>query len=99
MAIATVNPATGETLKTYDALDAEAIERRLAAAETAFRTHRTTSTREKGLVPVTVVPLPPPKPPPPPRRPPPPPPPSIWSRNRKRNGCRMKTRIKMAMMI
>ncbi|MFE9097611.1 NADP-dependent succinic semialdehyde dehydrogenase [Streptomyces sp. NPDC007264] len=47
MAIATVNPATGETLKTYDALDAEAIERRLAAAETAFRTHRTTSFAER----------------------------------------------------
>ncbi|MFD1660061.1 NADP-dependent succinic semialdehyde dehydrogenase [Streptomyces caeni] len=47
MAIATVNPATGETLKTYDALDAEAIERRLAAAETAFRSHRTTSFAER----------------------------------------------------
>lgn len=47
MAIATVNPATGETLKTYDALDAAAIERRLAAAETAFRTHRTTSFAER----------------------------------------------------
>jgi succinate-semialdehyde dehydrogenase/glutarate-semialdehyde dehydrogenase len=50
MPIATVNPATGETLKTYDALGAEEIERRLAAAETAFRTHRTTTFAERGLL-------------------------------------------------
>ncbi len=30
MPIATVNPANGETLKTYDAMDDEEIERRLA---------------------------------------------------------------------
>ncbi|WP_339127943.1 NADP-dependent succinic semialdehyde dehydrogenase [Streptomyces sp. f51] len=42
MPIATVNPANGETLKTYDALGAEEIERRLAAAEATFRTYRTT---------------------------------------------------------
>jgi succinate-semialdehyde dehydrogenase/glutarate-semialdehyde dehydrogenase len=47
MPIATVNPANGETLKTYDALGAEEIERRLAAAEAAFRTHRTTSFAER----------------------------------------------------
>ncbi|MET9898960.1 NADP-dependent succinic semialdehyde dehydrogenase [Streptomyces sp. NPDC006446] len=47
MPIATVNPANGETLKTYDALGAEEIERRLAAAESAFRTHRTTSFAER----------------------------------------------------
>ncbi len=47
MPIATVNPATGETLKTYEALDAEAIERRLAAAQSAFRTHRTTTFAER----------------------------------------------------
>ncbi|MFF3615751.1 NADP-dependent succinic semialdehyde dehydrogenase [Streptomyces sp. NPDC002580] len=47
MAIATVNPANGETLKTYDALDAEEIERRLATAESAYRTHRTTSFAER----------------------------------------------------
>ncbi|TPQ18512.1 NADP-dependent succinic semialdehyde dehydrogenase [Streptomyces sporangiiformans] len=47
MPIATVNPANGETLKTYDALGAEEIERRLAAAETAFRTYRTTSFAER----------------------------------------------------
>jgi succinate-semialdehyde dehydrogenase/glutarate-semialdehyde dehydrogenase len=47
MAIATVNPANGETLKTYDALGAEEIERRLAAAEAAYHTHRTTSFAER----------------------------------------------------
>ncbi|MCX5281830.1 MULTISPECIES: NADP-dependent succinic semialdehyde dehydrogenase [unclassified Streptomyces] len=47
MAIATVNPANGETLKTYDALGAEEIERRLAAAETTFRSYRTTSFAER----------------------------------------------------
>ncbi|MFF4211973.1 NADP-dependent succinic semialdehyde dehydrogenase [Streptomyces sp. NPDC001796] len=50
MPIATVNPATGETLKTYDALGAEEIERRLAAAEAAFRTHRTTTFAERALL-------------------------------------------------
>ncbi|WP_031080577.1 NADP-dependent succinic semialdehyde dehydrogenase [Streptomyces sp. NRRL S-118] len=43
MPIATVNPATGETLQTFDALDAAGIERRLAAAHAAFRDYRTTS--------------------------------------------------------
>ncbi|MFG2437577.1 NADP-dependent succinic semialdehyde dehydrogenase [Streptomyces sp. NPDC048508] len=47
MAIATVNPANGETLKTYDALGAEEIERRLAAAEATFRAYRTTSFAER----------------------------------------------------
>ncbi|MFF3459742.1 NADP-dependent succinic semialdehyde dehydrogenase [Streptomyces sp. NPDC002730] len=42
MPIATVNPATGETLRTFDALGAEEIERRLALAVTAFGQHRTT---------------------------------------------------------
>ncbi|MER6350336.1 NADP-dependent succinic semialdehyde dehydrogenase [Streptomyces sp. NPDC001634] len=49
MPIATVNPATGETLETYDALGAEELERRLAAADTAFRTHRTTTFAERAL--------------------------------------------------
>ncbi|MEU6096856.1 NADP-dependent succinic semialdehyde dehydrogenase [Streptomyces sp. NPDC047079] len=49
MPIATVNPATGETLETYDALGEEEIERRLAAAEAAFRTHRTTTFAERAL--------------------------------------------------
>ncbi|WP_221350141.1 NADP-dependent succinic semialdehyde dehydrogenase [Streptomyces beigongshangae] len=47
MPIATVNPATGETLKTYDPLGEEEIERRLATAEAAFRHHRTTSFAER----------------------------------------------------
>ncbi len=47
MPIATVNPANGERLKTYDALGAEEIERRVATAETAFRTYRTTSFAER----------------------------------------------------
>ncbi|MGW7550516.1 NADP-dependent succinic semialdehyde dehydrogenase [Streptomyces rimosus] len=48
MAIATVNPATGETLQTFDALDADGIEERLARAAEAFRGYRTTSFEERG---------------------------------------------------
>ncbi|WP_128377107.1 NADP-dependent succinic semialdehyde dehydrogenase [Streptomyces cavernae] len=47
MPIATVNPANGETLKTYDAMGAEELERRLATAETTFRTYRTTTFGER----------------------------------------------------
>lgn len=47
MPIATVNPANGETLKTYDAMGPEEIERRLATAETTFRSYRTTSFAER----------------------------------------------------
>ncbi|MFG2138076.1 NADP-dependent succinic semialdehyde dehydrogenase [Streptomyces sp. NPDC048650] len=43
MAIATVNPATGETLKTFDALNPGEIEDRLVRAERAYQGHRTTS--------------------------------------------------------
>lgn len=50
MPIATVNPATGETLKTYDALGREEIEHRLATAEAAFHTHRTTSLAERSTL-------------------------------------------------
>ncbi|MGW7669569.1 NADP-dependent succinic semialdehyde dehydrogenase [Streptomyces sp. NPDC054775] len=49
MPIATVNPATGETLKTYDALGEEEIERRLATADAAYRSHRTTTFAERAL--------------------------------------------------
>ncbi|AJC54531.1 NADP-dependent succinic semialdehyde dehydrogenase [Streptomyces sp. 769] len=42
-AIATVNPATGETLKTFDALNAGEIEDRLVRADQAFQIHRGTS--------------------------------------------------------
>ncbi|MEU5050269.1 NADP-dependent succinic semialdehyde dehydrogenase [Streptomyces sp. NPDC021096] len=47
MAIATVNPANGETLKTFDALGPEEIERRLATAAAAFRSYRTTDFAER----------------------------------------------------
>ncbi|KQW13281.1 NADP-dependent succinic semialdehyde dehydrogenase [Streptomyces sp. Root369] len=47
MPIATVNPANGETLKTYEAMGEEEIERRLQLAEATFRTYRTTSFTER----------------------------------------------------
>jgi succinate-semialdehyde dehydrogenase/glutarate-semialdehyde dehydrogenase len=43
MAIATTNPATGETIKTFEALSPAEIESRLARADAAFRTYRNTS--------------------------------------------------------
>jgi len=42
MAIATVNPATGETLKTFQALTSAEIEQKLQLAVTAFRAERKT---------------------------------------------------------
>jgi succinate-semialdehyde dehydrogenase/glutarate-semialdehyde dehydrogenase len=47
MPIATVNPANGETLKTYEAMGEEEIERRLQLAEATFRTYRTTTFEER----------------------------------------------------
>ncbi|MER6116602.1 NADP-dependent succinic semialdehyde dehydrogenase [Streptomyces sp. A0642] len=47
MPIATVNPANGETLRTFDAQGADEIERRLAAADAAFREYRTTAFGER----------------------------------------------------
>ncbi|MEU1482898.1 NADP-dependent succinic semialdehyde dehydrogenase [Streptomyces sp. NPDC005752] len=47
MPIATVNPANGETLRTFDALDGQETERRLAAAHRAFRGYRTTDFAER----------------------------------------------------
>lgn len=47
MAIATVNPATGETLKTFDALNVGEIEERLIRADRAFRTYRLTDFAER----------------------------------------------------
>lgn len=47
MSIATVNPATGETLRTYEAMGEEEIERRLQLAEATFRTYRTTTFDER----------------------------------------------------
>jgi succinate-semialdehyde dehydrogenase/glutarate-semialdehyde dehydrogenase len=43
MPIATINPATGETLKTFDALSEAEVEERLARAEATFRAYRLTS--------------------------------------------------------
>lgn len=43
MSIASVNPATGETARTFEPLDAAGIERRLARAEAAFHSYRGTS--------------------------------------------------------
>src|SRR5260370_17958945 len=43
MAIATINPATGETVKTFDALSASEIDDRLARAHTASTRSRLTS--------------------------------------------------------
>ncbi|MFF4244533.1 NADP-dependent succinic semialdehyde dehydrogenase [Streptomyces sp. NPDC001822] len=47
MPIATVDPASGETLRTFDALDERETERRLAAAHRAFRAYRTTDFAER----------------------------------------------------
>src|SRR6185369_10795121 len=43
MAIASINPATGETLKTFNALSAEQIEAKLQLASDTFRTYSHTS--------------------------------------------------------
>ncbi|MEU3458988.1 NADP-dependent succinic semialdehyde dehydrogenase [Streptomyces sp. NPDC006733] len=47
MPIATVNPATGETLRTFEALDAAGIEEKLARAHATFREYRTTPFSER----------------------------------------------------
>jgi succinate-semialdehyde dehydrogenase/glutarate-semialdehyde dehydrogenase len=47
MAIATTNPATGEVLKTFEALTAAQIEQKLQLAASAFKTHRRTSFAER----------------------------------------------------
>jgi succinate-semialdehyde dehydrogenase / glutarate-semialdehyde dehydrogenase len=43
MAIASVNPASGEVLKTFEPLTAEQIEQKLRLADSVFRTHRQSS--------------------------------------------------------
>ena len=48
MPIASVNPATLETVKTFDALDAATLEKKVAAAASAFETGRATPMRERG---------------------------------------------------
>jgi succinate-semialdehyde dehydrogenase / glutarate-semialdehyde dehydrogenase len=47
MAIATVNPATGETLKTYEPLSDEALEEKIARAATAWASYRRTSAEQR----------------------------------------------------
>ncbi|MCG7203621.1 MULTISPECIES: NADP-dependent succinic semialdehyde dehydrogenase [Streptomyces] len=47
MPIATVNPADGETLETFEAMDEDELERRLELAEATFRTYRTSGFAER----------------------------------------------------
>ena len=47
MAIATINPATGETVKTYDEMSEADVERCLAAAARAYERYRLTSYAER----------------------------------------------------
>ncbi|MET8557165.1 NADP-dependent succinic semialdehyde dehydrogenase [Streptomyces sp. NPDC004959] len=47
MPIATVNPADGETVQTFEALSGDEVERRLALADRTFATYRTTSFAER----------------------------------------------------
>ncbi|MFD1831018.1 NADP-dependent succinic semialdehyde dehydrogenase [Streptomyces desertarenae] len=47
MPISTTNPATGETLETFEAMDAEEVDRRLERARTAFEEYRTTGFAER----------------------------------------------------
>ncbi|GGN35294.1 NADP-dependent succinic semialdehyde dehydrogenase [Streptomyces fuscichromogenes] len=47
MPIATVNPANGETLETFEAMDEDELERRLELAEATFRTYRRSAFAER----------------------------------------------------
>src|SRR3954453_10360107 len=47
MAIATINPATGETPKTYEPLTDEALEERIARAARAWQSYRLTSVEDR----------------------------------------------------
>ena len=47
MGIATINPATGETIRTFDALGEGALEEKLALATETFQTYRQTSIEER----------------------------------------------------
>ncbi|MDT4916211.1 MAG: succinate-semialdehyde dehydrogenase / glutarate-semialdehyde dehydrogenase [Pseudonocardiales bacterium] len=47
MAIATINPATGETLKTYEPLSDEALEDKIARASAAWRSYRLTPAEDR----------------------------------------------------
>jgi len=47
MAIATTNPATGETLKTYEPLSEEALDERIGRAAAAYRSYRLTGPEQR----------------------------------------------------
>src|ERR1043166_8830582 len=47
MPIASINPSTGETLKTFDALSAQQLEEKLRLAADTFRTYRRTTFAER----------------------------------------------------
>ncbi len=47
MAIATINPATGEVVKTFEPLTQTQIEQKLQLAASAFRSHRKTSFKDR----------------------------------------------------
>jgi succinate-semialdehyde dehydrogenase/glutarate-semialdehyde dehydrogenase len=48
MGIATINPATGETIKTYEPLDGESIEIKLALSQQTFEKYRKTPIAQRG---------------------------------------------------
>jgi succinate-semialdehyde dehydrogenase/glutarate-semialdehyde dehydrogenase len=48
--IATVNPTTGETLKTFEPFDDAEVERRLALADRAYRAYRRTTLDERAAL-------------------------------------------------
>ena len=50
MPIATINPATGETLRTFTPLTASELEARLACADSAYRRHRRTTFAERRVL-------------------------------------------------
>ncbi|MEO7725352.1 MAG: aldehyde dehydrogenase family protein, partial [Chthoniobacterales bacterium] len=50
MAIASINPATGETLRGFHALTEAEVEQKLAAAESAFREHRKASLADRASI-------------------------------------------------
>src|SRR3954470_4011275 len=47
MAIATINPATGETLKTYEPLSDEALEDKIGRAASAWASYRLTTPEQR----------------------------------------------------
>ena len=47
MAIATINPVTGETLKTFEPLGDDALEEKIARAAAAWQTYRRTTPEQR----------------------------------------------------